>query len=139
MEKATTSAFKFDKYLIRYSKQEINVEKLDNSELSIAIIPSGKRYTEKFILTLDIQIKDESEEFKLHFIIDGYFSFKDGLENKTLSPYFLVNAPAILFPYARGYVAMSTSLSGIGTINLPLLNLSGLKPELEKNIIQGDE
>lgn len=139
MEKAITSDFKFDRYLIRYSEQEINVEKLDNSDLSIVIKPSGKRYTEKFVLTLDVQIKDESEEFKLHFIIDGHFSFKDGLEKKTLSPYFLLNAPAILFPYIRGYVAMSTSLSGIGTINLPLLNLSGLKPELEQNIAQIEE
>lgn len=139
MEKAISSDFKFDGYMIRYSEQIIKTEKLDESSLSIAITPSGTQYKEKFILTLDVQIQDDDEKFKLHFIVDGLFSFKEGLDNKILSQYFLLNAPAIMFPYVRGYVAMSTSLSGIGTITLPLLNLTALGPELEKNIIQGEE
>lgn len=51
-----------------------------------------------------------------------------------LPHYFAVNAPAILFPYIRAYISLLTSLSGVGTVLLPTLNLSSLSKELLNNI-----
>lgn len=129
------SDFKFDKYIIRDSKLSINQDdKLNADELSLEIIPKGVKYAEKFILTLNVIIKDDNDKFDLNISIDGYFTFRENISPQEISKYFILNAPAIMFPYIRGYITMLTSLSGIGTITLPLLNLVKLSKELAENI-----
>lgn len=129
------SGFKFDGYLVRHCKQDINMEPNgDLNELGINISPSGKRGADKFVLTLDVRVSDKEGRFNLHLVVDGFFRFKDDMDGYELSSYFLTNAPAILFPYVRSYISMISTLSGIGTVNLPTLNLVGLKGELENNI-----
>ena len=50
-----------------------------------------------------------------------------------MNQYFYTNAPAILFPYIRAYISTLTNLSGYKPINLPTLNLTSLREDLEKN------
>lgn len=130
------SDFRFNGYLIRNCEQNINMEpEGDLENLSIEIKPSGKRSSDSFVLTLEVNIHDSEDKFVLHLVVDGFFAFRGDMSNEVLSPYFLTNAPAILFPYVRAYIAMMSSLSGIGTVKLPTLNLVGLKKELEENIV----
>lgn len=62
----------------------------------------------------------------------GLFKFKSTVKQEELSNYFYVNAPAIIFPYIRAYVASVSALSGLSPINLPVMNLTGLGEELKK-------
>lgn len=131
------SDFKFDKYIIRHSNFSIEQEKgLKSDDLSLEITPKGIKYPNKFILTLEVEIKDDNNKFKLNILVDGYFSFRENIPTDEMSDYFIVNAPAIIFPYIRSYITILTSLSGIGTMNLPLLNLTKLSNELASNIIE---
>ena len=62
------------------------------------------------------------------------FSLDMKVEESQISNYFFVNAPAILFPYIRAYIATLTTLSGyLKPITLPTLNLISLAKKLEKN------
>ena len=56
-----------------------------------------------------------------------------------MNQYFYTNAPAILFPYIRAYISTLTNLSGYKPINLPTLNLTSLREELEKNTTEVEE
>ena len=129
------SDFRFNGYLVRYCEQNINMEpEGDMEKLSIEIKPSGKRSASSFVLTLNVNIHDDERKFSIHLVVDGFFAFRDDINERELGSYFLTNAPAILFPYIRAYIAMMSSMSGIGTVKLPTLNLVGLKKELEDNI-----
>lgn len=134
MAEVNKSDFKFDNYIIRHSEHNIKREKLDADSLSLEINPKGVKYNDKFILTLDIIVKDDAGNFDLKIIVDGYFRFRENIPVDQLSKYFIINAPAIIFPYIRGYISMLTSLSGIGNITLPVLNLTKLSKELATHI-----
>ena len=129
---AKKSDFKFNGYLIRYSEIKQDETILDGSALKIKIDPSGIKNGKDFILTLKVSLHDEQHKLEVNIEVDGYFSFREEIEE--IPPYFTLNAPAILFPYIRAYVSLLTSLSGKGTVNLPTLNLSGLTKELKNNI-----
>ena len=64
---------------------------------------------------------------------NGVFSFKKVKEKENLSSYFYVNAPAIIFPYIRSYIAALTALSGMPSVNLPLMNLGKMVKSLKDN------
>lgn len=132
---AKKSDFKFNGYLVRHS--EIKQEEVipDGSALRIKIEPSGIKNGKDFTLTLKVSLIDEQGVFEVNLTVDGYFSFREEVDE--VPPYFTLNAPAILFPYVRAYISLLTSLSGKGTVNLPTLNLSGLSKELKDNIKNG--
>ncbi|WP_042369767.1 protein-export chaperone SecB [Bacteroides neonati] len=134
MEKVNNSEFRFDGYLIKESSIKINKEVNDSTELGISIIPSGVRYKEKFVLTLEVSIKDRTGDFCVDLTVDGSFIFKEDLENNKLGIFFTANAPALIFPYIRAYVCMLTSLSGAGSVVLPTLNLVDVGRELATKI-----
>ena len=58
---------------------------------------------------------------------------------ERLGAFFTMNAPAIIFPYIRGYISMLTSLSGCGNVLLPTLNLTSLGEKLAQNIKEAKE
>ena len=85
-------------------------------------------------------------KFKLKNFVVKSFSItrepgKQGTADLVLKPsgYFLTNAPALIFPYVRSYISAVTALSGLSAINLPVMNLSSLKPLLQANISVVDE
>lgn len=128
------SDFRFDNYIIRHSQIDIDKDCISPDNLSIRINPKGIKYKDKFVLNLDILIKDEEGKFKVEIIIEGFFSFRENISPEELDDYFITNASPILFPYVRGYISMLTSLSGIGTILLPVLNFIQLGKKLAENI-----
>ena len=69
-------------------------------------------------------------------MILGLFEFKEVIAIDNLTTYFYINAPAIIFPYVRAYIAALTSLSGFETINLPPINVGVLKEELKSNTVR---
>lgn len=128
------SDFRFEEYKILRSFISIKRDELPDDEYNINISPSGIKSKDRFDLTLKIEIKDKNEVVSIDITVVGIFYFRENIDIKMLPHYFAVNAPAILFPYIRAYISLLTSLSGVGTVLLPTLNLSSLSKELLNNI-----
>jgi preprotein translocase subunit SecB len=134
MEETKKSAFKFEKYSILRS---VIIRKSDETpkSLQIGFEPKGTHFKEggRFDLSLGVRIADESKNLLIEVDASATYILEGEVSEKMLKTFFYLNAPAILFPYIRAYIATLTTLSGMTPINLPTLNLSQLAPELEKN------
>lgn len=132
---ASTSGFQFKDFVITKSVILRNsVESKYNYDFEIE--PSGiiDLKGQSFQLGLDFVLQDEKNSFMLQIESIGFFSFSGDFEE--IRPYFLVNAPAIMFPYLRSYISAMTALSGLDTITIPTLNLTSLKEKLEDRITE---
>ena len=129
-----STAFKFDNFIVIESHIIQNPIKQGKASINIEpagiLDPDGKI----FKLLLDVQVTDDTKSFEINIKALGVFDFKEKQMGNNLDNYFLVNAPAIIFPYIRSYISALTSLSGIKTINLPLMNLTSLIEKLKKSI-----
>ncbi|MFP4023087.1 MAG: protein-export chaperone SecB [Thiohalospira sp.] len=128
-----STPFSFDYFLI----QKSNIERLKLEEIgqmNIDIDLHGYVYIKNKTYQLDMITKvwDEKEVFKSEVHGVGFFEFED-IEDKNIDSFFYLNAPAILFPYIRAYIASLTALSGFNPITLPTLNLESLKEKLKEN------
>jgi len=118
-------------------ESHIIFNKLSDFKIDININPKGFVFKSlnQFKLQLSVNIKDIDDNFNINLITDAIFSYP---ENAELANYmdslFVVNAPAIVFPYIRAYVSGLTALSGMPTLNLPTLNLSNVGENLKGNI-----
>ncbi len=130
------SPFKFEQFSVIESSIK-RVKGLNNDlNLKYQILPSGiiNEDAKTFELQLEVKVKDDNGQFESKVVIVGLFEFKEVTKVENLNNYFYVNAPAIIFPYVRSYIAALTSLSGFETINLPPINIGLLKDELKRNI-----
>jgi preprotein translocase subunit SecB len=136
MNNVTPSRFRLDKFFVEDFK--FKREPTDQGKVDIKIIPSGyiDRENESFLLTLDVSLKDSTKSFTIKMKAIGYFKFSNGDPEKTISNYFYLNAPAIVFPYIRAYISAVSSLSGLNAINLPVMNLTSLQEKLKENTIE---
>jgi len=129
-----STAFKFDNFIVVESYIIQNPIKQGKASITIEPVgvldPDGKT----FKLLLDVNVTDENKSFDIKIKTLGVFEFKEKQMGNKLDNYFLVNAPAIIFPYIRSYISALTSLSGIKTINLPLMNLTSLIDKLKKSM-----
>lgn len=128
-----STPFSFDYFLI----QKSNIERLkleETGQMNIDIDLHGNVYIKNKTYQLDMITKvwDEKEIFKSEVHGVGFFEFED-IKDKNIDSYFYLNAPAILFPYIRAYIASLTALSGFNPITLPTLNLESLKEKLKEN------
>ncbi|MCK9204684.1 MAG: protein-export chaperone SecB [Bacteroidales bacterium] len=133
--KSELSTFQFQGFTIERSLFERLEVKISKS-LSIKIIPKGKYLKEqnKFELFLGIRIEDSNKTLKIEIDSIGIFILSGQSSDEILKSYLFLNAPAILFPYIRAYIASLTTLSGAGfPVTLPTLNLTNIGQELERN------
>jgi len=125
--------FRLENFLIKESHIKRNPVK--QGKFEIEIIPHGRidKAKDLFNLHLIIELRDSNDSFnaKVHSI--GIFKFSTTTLEKTLDNFFYINAPAIIFPYIRAYISALTSLSGLKTINLPVMNLTSLGKDLRNN------
>jgi len=107
-----------------------------SSEFKVTIEPSGiiRAAEQTFQLHLKVRVYDEEGRFEATVHQVGNFVFDKEIEEKQLSQFFVVNAPAILFPFVRSYIAALTSLSGYSTVIIPAMNLLNLGERLRENI-----
>lgn len=133
MKNVKKSPFKLDQFIVKKFSIERNPVK--QGEVEFDIKPSGliDRSKRIFQLTLEIRVKDKNLSFDIIMTAFGMFKFKNDTDESTLSNYFYTNAPAIIFPYIRAYVSSISALSGLHTVNLPVMNVSGLKNDLIAN------
>lgn len=136
MTKSEKSSFRFIDFLINKS---IFSFKSAYQNVDVNIVPSGKLFTKtkSFELTLDVRVteKESHEEELVRILCSAIFEFDDEVKDKeSISSYFLVNAPAIAFPYVRSYIASLTVQSGKQALLLPTYNLSPLGDTLKENL-----
>ena len=138
MAKAKSSLFTLTQVVV--TNFSISREPANQGIFNIDIKPSGliNKTNKDFLLTLEVNIKDNPETFNIDLTVLGYFKFKDIDDDVTLGDYFYTNAPALVFPFIRSYIMSVTALSGLETVVLPIMNLVGLKAELKSNTITAE-
>lgn len=136
-EQSKTAKFQFKNYKIIKSHFELKGDN-PSTTINLKFDPKGTISKENscFKLNLSVSIEDENKSFFIEVVIVADFYFDTDISPDNLNQYFFVNAPALLFPYVRAYIATLTTLSGINAINLPTLNLTALGGQLKKNTIE---
>ncbi|WP_339888942.1 protein-export chaperone SecB [uncultured Flavobacterium sp.] len=118
-------------------ESHIIFNKLSDFKIDININPKGFVFKSlnQFKLQLSVDVKDVDDNFNINIVTDAIFSYPENAElTKYIDTLFVVNAPAIVFPYVRAYISSLTALSGMPTLNLPTLNLSNVGEQLKNNI-----
>ncbi|NIJ52333.1 protein-export chaperone SecB [Dyadobacter arcticus] len=106
-------------------------------KITIKFTPKGLVLKElsQFQLNLGVNILDEGHKFNINLETTSIFKYpEDANLQEYIDGYFILNAPAIVFPYLRAYISSLTVLSGMPALILPTLNLSSLGEELRDAI-----
>lgn len=133
MKEVEKSGFQLRKFKILRSLIELNEEDSDE-EATIRFSPKGYIHRKESTFIMDLRINIESKStMKIDITARAKFNFNRELSEQTISNYFFVNAPALIFPYVRAYVSALTALSGTNVIILPTLNMTAIGNELKEN------
>lgn len=131
--------FSFKGY--RVLKSLIDIEEFqqdDNNKIDIDFQLAGINNTKEktFELKMLVNISDVDKTLQIQVLIASLFEFEiDNSKDYKLDNYFILNAPAIVFPYVRAYISTLSSLSGLSNpIMLPTLNLTSEAKKLKENI-----
>lgn len=133
MSTTQSSPFKLDQFTI--AEFSIKRNPVKQGVVSIDIKPKGVINENKKLYTifLTVKLEDDKNSFSIDLEAIGLFKFKNSIKLEELDNYFFTNAPAIIFPYIRSYISAVSALSGLSPINLPVMNLSGLRGKLKDN------
>lgn len=127
--------FRFLGFSIQKSAIEIKDPLVVAPEMSLNIGLKGEHITKecRYNLYMKIEIMDKKESIKAMVEAVGSYEFDNDCQDKGLSNYFYINAPAILFPYIRAYIATLSTLSGLASpVMMPTMNLTKFAEELAK-------
>jgi preprotein translocase subunit SecB len=140
MKEGSKAQFQFKNFFIKRSLIEQG-EGEPSTEFSIGFKPKAYIDTKQsnFQLHLGLKINDKNKVINIEVDSVANYQFDHQISKDRLNQYFYTNAPAILFPYIRAYISTLTNLSGYKPINLPTLNLTSLREELEKNTTEAGE
>ena len=122
---------------VQFRESHIVFNRLGNYTIEINIQPKGTvvKAVSQFILQLRVNITDTENGLSINVVSDSVFAYPPEADlNELSNSLFVVNAPAIAFPYIRAYISGLTALSGMPTLTLPTLNLSQIGETLKGNI-----
>lgn len=128
-------SFKFLNFLVKESHIILNQQ--GEPKIQVNFYPKGYIFKSlrQFHLELALDIKEETNKFSIRIVAVAVFEFE---ENADLAKYkdgfFVLNAPAIMFPYIRAYISNLTAQSGLFTVTLPTFNLTTMGEALKNNI-----
>ncbi|PIQ21307.1 MAG: protein export chaperone secb [Cytophagales bacterium CG18_big_fil_WC_8_21_14_2_50_42_9] len=135
MSSQPTASFRFSKFIVKES--HIIFQEQGEYDLAISFKPRGLVFKlfNQFQLELGVEVKDKDNKIAISILTFSTFEFDEDADIEAYkSSFFITNAPAIIYPYIRSYIASLTAQSGLITITLPTLNLTGLAQELRGNI-----
>lgn len=94
-----------------------------------------------YVLTILFGARDSNNAYDIKCKCTGFFRFQvEEGEELNLNTNFYVNAPAIVFPYIRAYIASITALSGLSTVHIPTMNFPvKIGEKLKQNTISSRE
>jgi preprotein translocase subunit SecB len=128
--------FRFINFIVKESHFVLNTQ--GEYKININIDPKGYIFQtlNQFHLELNITVGEEEDNFSINTTAIGIFEFDAETDIEDYkSSYFILNAPAIMFPYVRAYISNISTQSGVFSITLPTLNLTGIAETLKNNII----
>lgn len=128
----------FKGYSIKNLEYTREVSKIKNYKAGFNYVPSVKVNNDysKAILTLQITLKRDDEDFGIDISIQGQFAISSVMvkEGKNeIAKALFVNGTAILFPYARSIISMITGLDSSSTVLLPTVNTMELWKQSKDN------
>lgn len=128
----------FKGYSIKNLEYTREVSKIKNYKAGFNYVPSVKVNNDysKAILTLQITLKRDDENFGIDISIQGQFAISSVMvkEGKNeIAKALFVNGTAILFPYARSIISMITGLDSSSTVLLPTVNTMELWKQSKDN------
>ena len=124
--------------MLNFVLTDIKGESIISPEMSLKIDLNGEHLVKEcaFTLYMKVSITNKDKSIKVTTEAVARYEFDKECNNTELDNYFYVNAPAILFPYIRAYIATLSTLSGLtNPIMLPTLNLSKLAGQLKNNTL----
>lgn len=129
------ASIQFLKFTVKESY--ISFNEISEYKIKIDFDASAKvvKSINKYFLYLKATISEADTKFNITVDSESIFNYDQDTEVEELSKsLFTKNAPAIVFPYIRAYIASLTALSGLPTVNLPTLNLTQIGDKLLSNI-----
>lgn len=123
--------FRLVDFKVEHSHFDIDKDNIKEEETNFSI-NIGRQYgineeEQLFRLGLIVQLKDDNNAVNISVEIAGFFEFDSDLDDQSKNNFFMINAPAILFPHVRAYISALTALSGFKPIILPTINFSAHK------------
>jgi preprotein translocase subunit SecB len=99
-------------------KTDVNVDVQQN------FAKEKPRFVEVF---LKLKIRNENESFRLSATVRGGFEGTPETTDEEFKQFWTINAPAILYPYARSFVSTLIAQTGVPPVILPLMNFTTMK------------
>ena len=120
--------FRLLDFKVEHSHFDIDTNNIKEGDTDYSIeVGRQNGINEEKRLGLIVRIKDVNNAVNISVEIAGFFEFDSDLDDQTKNNFFMINAPAILFPHVRAYVSALTALSGLKPIILPTINFSAHK------------
>jgi preprotein translocase subunit SecB len=125
MKNNITSSLHMDKLLFdEIEFHRIGIKNENKLDLKMKIEVHQRNDEEAYKVTLTL-IGDKADEYQLHIILSGYFSFQtdefldDDLKKKLINE----NTVAILMPYMRSQLSLLTAQPETECVVMPPLNI----------------
>ncbi|MGB5982687.1 MAG: protein-export chaperone SecB [Nonlabens sp.] len=132
-----TSTLTFQNFVVSHFHYETLKENISENKFTLRPRALLSRKEEKINIHIDLTLKDIDNMFFIKLSATGLFDF-DFQDETYLNSFISINGPAIIFPYIRSFISSFTALSGLDTVTLPTLNLSGYKQDILDNMIDLD-
>jgi preprotein translocase subunit SecB len=128
------STFKFIGYRVPNIECHINDAFGDEPEELRQVVKVGQKFDKNnkrsVEIILKVSVESKSGNLKFNLEMKGGFKGTDSMTDATFENLCHINAPAILFPYARSIIASYTALANIPAITLPITDFTA---HLKKN------
>lgn len=127
----TKASIQFLKFIVKESY--ISFNEIGEYKIKIDFDASAivKKSVNKYHLNIETIISEADGKLNIRVASESIFDYDSEISiNDLEKSLFTKNAPAIVFPYIRAYIASLTALSGVPTLNLPTLNLTKLGEQL---------
>lgn len=123
--------FQLKQYSVDYIKFNRNNNFVQKKEIpftyNIKMNNSISMEQKEILTSIIIKVFDKTESYP-YFIdvkITGLFTFEEADTNKNIIDHFSkINAPAIIYPYARSLIQSITAQAGGPTLTLPVVNIA---------------
>ena len=126
-----TAKFRFKKYLIKKSGIDFSatetIHNIDGVSVDVKRNTLINEQHHLFKLDMHVGARDKNNAVNIEIDVEGFFEFDSDLTEEQKKTFFEINAPTILFPYVRAYIASLTALSGFMPLNLPTINFMARK------------
>lgn len=134
MSEIQQAAIRFVNFFVKESHIILN----EQGEFSIKVNFTPKGYIFKalnqFHLELNVEVVEDANKFNIQIKTVSIFDYDQGAEIEDYtSSLFVINAPAIAFPYIRAYITNLTAQSALFTVTLPTFNLTAIGNQLKAN------